>query len=146
MKSGHENSTACHILLPLSHQELLEVEIEFTNAAGDPRRLIINGFDLEEIPHLESSQYVKGVYASLGFGAPFVQAYRGLEKSPPDESPFFSVWLDGETRVINYRQDIGLNGLALDRDIQDETRLHIYLLSYERITLVGHYVVDLKDF
>ena len=51
--------------------------------------------------------------------------------------------LDGENRVIDYRKDIGLNGLILHRDALNEALLHVYILSYERITLVGHYVIDL---
>ena len=46
---------------------------------------------------------------------------------------------------MNYRQDIGLNGLVMHRDLADPNVLHLYPMSYERITLVGHYVVDLRD-
>ena len=63
----------------------------------------------------------------------------------PDENPLFSVWLDTNNRVIDYRQDIGLNGMVLHRDINDIAKLHLYIMSYERITLIGHYVLDLTD-
>ncbi|MDJ0704672.1 MAG: hypothetical protein QNJ46_15420 [Leptolyngbyaceae cyanobacterium MO_188.B28] len=136
-------ATVRQISSPLSNQDLREVEIEFANTDGETRKFIISGFDLEQIPQLESSQYADGVYMPLGFAPPFTQDYADLVQHPPDQSPFFSVWLTDDNRVIDYRKDIGVNGVVLHRDAQDDTLLHVYIMSYERITLVGHYVIDL---
>ena len=43
---------------------------------------------------------------------------------------------------MDYRGDVGINGLVLHRDVDDPNLVHLYLMSYERIVLVGHYVVD----
>ncbi|MEM9152374.1 MAG: hypothetical protein AAGB19_18220, partial [Cyanobacteria bacterium P01_F01_bin.3] len=83
------------------------------------------------------------VYMPLGYGTPFTQSYQDLENAPPSQSPVFSVLLDGDDKVIDYRKDIGINGLVMHRDVEDENLLHLYLMSYERITLIGHYVIDL---
>lgn len=140
-----ESSTARQIVSPLASQELLEIEIEFANVDGEQRKFIVSGLDLAQIPQLDSSNYAEGIYMPLGFGTPFTQNYSDLVQNPPSESPYFSVWLDSENRVINYRQDIGVNGVVLHRDIHDETLLHVYIMAYERITLVGHYMIDLSD-
>ena len=103
----------------------------------------MSGIDWSEVPRLDSADYADGIYMPLGFGTPFTQSYDELKENPPALSPFFSVLLDGQNKVINYRQDIGINGLVMHRDINDENLLHLYLMSYERITLIGHYVVDM---
>ena len=140
-----KGATVRRISSPLSNQELREVELEFANTDGETRKFVISGFDLKQIPQLDNSDYSNGVYMPLGFAPPFTQNYSELVQNPPDQNPFFSVWLTSDSRVIDYRQDIGVNGLVLHRDAYDEALLHIYLLSYERITLVGHYAIDLHS-
>ncbi len=122
---------------------LREVEINFESEDGELRKLIVSGIDWDQVPKLESADYSDGVYMPLGFGTPFTQNYSDLVENPPASSPFFSVLLDEDDRVIDYRKDIGVNGLVMHRDLDDENLLHVYLMSYERITLIGHYVVDL---
>ncbi|MEM6598001.1 MAG: hypothetical protein AAF635_07510 [Cyanobacteria bacterium P01_C01_bin.69] len=124
-------------------QALVEVELDFESEAGELRRLVVSGIDWAQVPQLESVDYSDGVYMPLGFGTPFTQSYGDLQETPPAQSPFFSVFLDADNRVIDYRQDIGVNGLVMHRDVDDPDLLHLYLMSYERITLIGHYVVDL---
>lgn len=128
---------------PLADRSLVEVQVDFSSEAGELRQLIVSGIDWEKVPTLDSADYSDGIYMPLGFGTPFTQSYSDLKENPPALSPFFSVLLDGENQVINYRQDIGINGLVMHRDIDNPDLLHLYLMSYERITLVGHYVIDL---
>ncbi|MEL6353225.1 MAG: hypothetical protein AAFR58_15945 [Cyanobacteria bacterium J06627_28] len=132
------------IASPLSEQPLTEVEIDFENKEGALRKLIVSGIDLEQVPQLDSADYAEGVYMPLGFGTPFTQSYEDLKANPPAQSPFFSVVLNSNNEVIDYRKDIGINGLVMHRDLNNPNLLHVYPMSYERITLVGHYVVDLN--
>lgn len=130
---------------PLKAQSLVEVQLDFANTEGEQRKFVIGGIDLDQVPQLEKEDYSDGVYMPLGFGTPFTQNYADLEANRPEESPFFSVFLDSENQVIDYRQDIGVNGLVMHRDASDDNVLHVYPLSYERMTLIGHYVVDLSE-
>ncbi|MEM9808232.1 MAG: hypothetical protein AAF959_23440 [Cyanobacteria bacterium P01_D01_bin.56] len=136
-------ATARQVVSPLDQKPLKEIQLNFANTDGELRQLIVSGIDLEQVPQLQPQDYSDGIYMPLGFGTPFTQNYSELQKNRPDESSFFAVLLNGENEIIDYRQDIGLNGLVMHRDNNDENLLHIYLMSYERITLVSHYSVDL---
>ncbi|MEM9220161.1 MAG: hypothetical protein AAGD25_38270 [Cyanobacteria bacterium P01_F01_bin.150] len=133
------------ILSPLTDSELLELQINFENANGEQRQLVVSGIDLEDVPALANQDYSDGVYMPLGFGTPFTQSYQALHENPPHKQPFFSVLLDRHGQVINYRKAIGINGLVLHRDIDNSQHLHLYLMSYERIQLISHYVIDLAS-
>ncbi|MEM6252374.1 MAG: hypothetical protein AAF821_05575 [Cyanobacteria bacterium P01_D01_bin.156] len=138
-------ATARQIVSPLAEKSLTEVQLNFANAEGELRQFVVSGIDLAQVPQLQPQDYSDGVYMPLGFGTPFTQDYSELEQNRPDESPFFAVLLDSKNQVIDYRKDIGINGLVMHRDNQNQNLLHIYLMSYERITLIGHYTVDLSD-
>ena len=80
----------------------------------------------------------------MGIGVPpFVQSYDELMKNPPDKGPYFCVLLDGAGRWINHH-DVAVDGPVMHRDEKDPDLLHVYLLSYERHTLIGHYVVSTR--
>ncbi|NJL36826.1 MAG: hypothetical protein HC899_08715 [Leptolyngbyaceae cyanobacterium SM1_4_3] len=128
----------------LSDEPLQEIELTFQNEAGEDRTLVVSGLKLEDLPQLATNEYYKGLYRPLGFGTPFTQDYEELKQNPPSESPLFSFVLDEEGRLMNYRKEIGINGVVMYRDIDRPERIHIHPLSYERIMLVGHYVVDLN--
>ncbi len=129
--------------LSTATESLIEVEIDFENNARARRKLIVSGIDWQQVPKLQIANYSDGIYMPLGFGTPFTQDYAELEANPPAFNPFFSVLLDEANQVIDYRKDIGINGLVMHRDMIDDNLLHVYPMSYERITLIGHYVVDL---
>lgn len=128
-----------------SAESLVELELTFKNEAGQMRRWIISGVDVKSLPQLSPQDYSDGFYRPLGFGPTFTQDYESLKQMPPSEDPYFSVILDEDGKVINYRQDIGLNGLVMHRSLSNPDMLHLYPMSYERITLVGHYTIDLRD-
>ncbi|MDB9526348.1 hypothetical protein PN498_10150 [Oscillatoria sp. CS-180] len=137
-----DHAIARKIESPLSDKELTEIELVMLNNEGVPRRLIVSGIDLEQVPQLPIENYSDGVYRPMGFGTPFTQDYEELKQQPPESVPFFSVLLDENDKIINYRMDVGINGLVLHRDEADPSVLHLYLMAYERILLVGHYVID----
>ena len=133
------------IVSPLSAEPLTEVEIVFKGDRNEHRKLVISGIDVENVPQLSVENYSDGLYMPLGFGTPFTQDYEALVENPPAQSPFFSVVLDQNNRVVDYRRGIGINGLVMHRDADDAGLLHIYVMSYERITLVGHYTMRIDS-
>ncbi|NEO82939.1 MAG: hypothetical protein F6J87_01570 [Spirulina sp. SIO3F2] len=130
---------------PLASQPLTEVELTFTSTVGNTRRLVVSGIDLVALPQLDPEDYSQGLYMPLGFGTPFTQDYAELKAQPPQMSPFFTVLLDGENRLLHYRKQVGINGIVLHRDAHNPHILHLYPMSYERITLAGHYTLDLTQ-
>ncbi|MEM8614820.1 MAG: hypothetical protein AAGF93_22625 [Cyanobacteria bacterium P01_H01_bin.105] len=139
-----DQAIAREIESPLASTPLKEVELVFDGSQGT-RKLILTGLDMEAIPQLAAEDYSDGIYMPLGFGTPFTQDYEELKLTNPAEHPFMSMVVDDNNRIVNYRGDIGLNGIVLHRDETNPDLLHVYPMSYERITLVGHYTVDLAE-
>ncbi|MGK7908860.1 MAG: hypothetical protein AB4040_16750 [Synechococcus sp.] len=137
------SSTVRTISTPLSDKPLTEIELEFLSDDNQLRFLVVSGIDLDSVPQLSVNDYSEGLYRPLGFGVPFTQNYADLEQMRPEEDPFFSVLLDEQGTVMDYRGDVGINGLVMHRDESNPNRIHLYLMSYERIVLVGHYTIDL---
>jgi hypothetical protein len=129
---------------PASNRPLLEIELVFTNGrTGEPSRFIVSGIDPQSLPELNISDYSTALYTPMGIGVPTVfQSYDELEKNPPERSPYFSVMLDGRDRWINHHE-VAIDGPVLHLDKVNPHVLHLYLLSYERHTLIAHYVVSL---
>jgi hypothetical protein len=78
----------------------------------------------------------------MGIGVPpFFQSYDALRQHPPYQSPYVSVLLDGDDQWIDHHA-FAIDGVVMHRDATDPTVLHVYLLSYERHSLIGHFVVS----
>ena len=127
---------------PASAKPLSELELVFSSTKRAGRvRFLVSGFDLEALPRLPASDYAKGLYMPMGIGVPpFYQSYADLEKNPPQESAYASLLLDEKDRWIDHHS-FAIDGPVMHRDEKDAGLLHVYLLSYERHTLIAHVVV-----
>jgi uncharacterized membrane protein YdjX (TVP38/TMEM64 family) len=129
------------VVSPATATPLHELELVFTGTRGQPCRLVVSGLDLGALPQLPVEKYPEGLYMPMGIGVPpFVQSYEDLRQHPPDQSPYFSVLLDGEGRWLNHHE-VAVDGPVIHRDARDPSLLHVYLLSYERETLIAHITV-----
>jgi hypothetical protein len=129
------------VVSPATGRPLSELELVFRDRLGGVSRFLVSGFDLKALPQLPAADYARGLYMPMGIGVPpFFQGYDELEKAPPDRSPYFGVLLDDAGRWVNHHE-VAVDGPVLHRDAADPRLLHVYLLSYERHTLVGHFVV-----
>ncbi len=118
--------------------ELDEVELTFEGG----NRLLVSGISLHDLLRLREEDYPRGLYMPMGIAVPPVyQTYDDLVANPPQESPYFSVFLDDKGRWINHHQT-GVDGVVMHRD-RTSSEVHLYLLSYERHTLLGHYTFQL---
>lgn len=126
---------------------------EVLRQAGVKERLrfIISGFTLDpentgeplDVAKLPTHKYNQGFYRPMGIGVPpFYQDYTKLKDNPPQKEPYFSVLLDQNDRWIDHHV-FGIDGPVMHRDEQDPTLLHLYMLSYERHTLIGHWTLKL---
>jgi hypothetical protein len=121
-----------------------EIELVFTDTNnGEQNKLFISGVNLKNLPQLPVEEYPKGLYMPMGIGIPpFYQSYEELTKNHPDVSPFFSVLLDSQQRWIDHHR-LAVDGSVMHLDRDNLNLLHIYLLSYERNTLVAHFLLNL---
>ncbi len=132
------------ITSPASPTPLHEIELQFEcSHAPSVCRFFVSGLDVTSIPQLPIADYSNGLYMPMGIGIPpFSQSYADLLKRPPAQSPFFSLLLEADNRWIDHHA-LGIDGPVLHRDPDNPQRLHLYLLSYERHSLIGHFVIDL---
>ncbi len=126
-------------------QNLQEIELLLRDTkTGEQNRLFISGINIQNLPKLPVEEYNKGLYMPMGIGIPpFYQSYEELTKSPPDESPFFSFLLDSKDRWIDHHH-LAVDGSVMHLDQDNPNLLHLYLLSYERNTLIAHFLLYVK--
>ena len=118
-----------------------ELELQFVSREGTVSRLFVSGFRWDDLPQLAVADYAKGMYLPMGIGVPpFFQTEVALVANPPHQSAYFSVLLDPDDRWIDHHKT-AIDGPVLHRDIADSNTLHLYLLSYERHSLVRHVTV-----
>ena len=104
-------------------------------------RIIIGGVDLNSVPVLPMRNYSKGFYMPMGISVPpFHQKYQELLNDPPRCSPYYSFILDEDDRWIDHHK-AAIDGPVIHRDEDNLDFIHVYLLSYERHSLVGHYMI-----
>lgn len=134
------------IVSPATDVPLHELEMVFHGPEREGAlRLFISGVDFSTLPQLPADQYSKGMYMPMGIGVPpFFQSYEQLLANPPDKSPYMSVLLDENMGWIDHHT-LAIDGPVLHRDANDPNLLHVYLLSYERHSLIAHLVVPISD-
>jgi hypothetical protein len=122
--------------------ELFEIELTFQDGrAGEATRLIFGGLDLRGLPVTTPEQYERGWQAPMGIGNPsFFESYEDLLAHPPLQRPFYAFHLDAQDRWIDHHA-VGVDGPLLHWDADDPSRLHLYLLAYERHALLNHFVL-----
>ena len=124
-------------------ETLHELELTFKTVDGEPQRLLIGGVDFNSLPVLNVGDYPKGFYMPMGIGVPpFYQTYTDLVANPPAENPYYSLLVDAADRWIDHHT-VALDGPVMHRDAADPGLIHLYLLSYERHTLVAHFTIRL---
>jgi hypothetical protein len=133
------------VISPATSQPLQELELVFASSQTPGKcRFLVSGVDLKSLPQLPPRGYGKGLYMPMGIGVPpFHETYQELEARPPQNSPYFSLLLDERDRWIDHHK-FGIDGPVMHRDESDPNLLHVYLLSYERHSLIAHLVVTLK--
>jgi hypothetical protein len=142
-----EHAILRQIVSPATDKPLHELELVFTSRTeAGKRRFFVSGFDLHALPQLPMRDYPKGLYMPMGIGVPpFFQSYEEVRQHPPYQSPYVSVLLDADDKWIDHHT-FGIDGPVMHRDDQDPDVLHVYLLSYERHSLVGHFLVSTQPF
>ena len=130
------------IVSPAGPEPLQELELVFEGKGGGKCRFLVSGFDLAALPELSVRDYPKGLYMPMGIATPpFFQSYEQLRRHPPERGPYFSLTLDTDDRWINHHE-VAIDGPVLHRDAHNANVLHVYLLSYERHSLICHVRIE----
>ena len=131
---------------PASDETLDELEFTFANRENSAKlRFLVSGFKIDKLPQVPMAEYPKGLYMPMGIGVPpFYQDYSALQQHPPDQSPYFSVLLDEQDCWVDHHH-FAIDGPVMHRDADNPGKLHFYLLSYERHSLIGHWIVSLPS-
>jgi hypothetical protein len=142
--AGVESAVVRKIKSPATQKELDELEVTFRSSkTGELQRFIISGFDIDSLPQLPERLYPEGLYMPMGISVPpFYQKYQDLKNEPPEKQPYFSLLLDEKGEWINHHE-VAIDGPVLHRDVIDPYMIHFYILSYERQSLVGHFIIKL---
>lgn len=148
---AHPRETQLHYLAELtgvivrrvklieSVHHLFEIELDFRSSkTGNVTRLVLGGLDWAAIPVAPPDLYDRGWQMPLGIGNPsFFESYDEVVANPPIQRPFYGFHLDAQNRWLDHHA-IGVDGPLLHWDADDPSLLHLYLLSYERHTLLNH--------
>jgi hypothetical protein len=130
------------IVSPAGPEPLHELELVFEGKGGGKCRFLVSGFSLAALPQLPVKEYPKGLYMPMGIGTPpFFQSYEDLRRNPPGRGPYFSFTLDADDRWINHHE-LAIDGPVMHRDADNPEVLHVYLLSYERHSLISHFRIE----
>ncbi len=135
-------ATLRRVRMPAHPKPLYELDLAFKDGRNrETTRLIFGGLDLRSLPVTSPNHYVRGWQAPLGIGNPsFFEFYEEVLANPPLQRPFYGFHLDAEGRWIDHHA-VGVDGPLLHWDADDPSRLHVYLLAYERHALLNHFVI-----
>ncbi|WP_447974479.1 hypothetical protein [Nitrospira sp. Kam-Ns4a] len=135
-------ATLRQVRTPAGPDPLFELELAFRHSrTAEPTRLIVGGLDLRSLPVVSPEEAWRGWQAPLGIGNPgFFESYEEVLAKPPLRRPFYGVHLDAQDRWIDHHA-VGVDGPLLHRDAHDPSKVHLYLLSYERHALLNHFIL-----
>ena len=133
------NKTEC----PSNNERLKEIVFSFFDRDNERQtKLIIGGLDFDQFPKLSVEQANKGWKNSMGFGNhPFYEDYKEHLSWKLSEACYYGYLTNDKDEWLNSHH-IGIDGPMIHWDDKIENRLHVWLLSFERHALVGHYVID----
>ncbi len=123
-----------------------EIHLEFLHKNNSQTtQLIIGGIRFDDIPKLSPKNANKGWKSSMGIGNhTFYESYSQHLNTPSTESSYYALLLDANNKWLDSHK-IGIDGPLLHFDDQQPNQLHLWLLSFERHALVGHYSIDFLE-
>lgn len=130
----------------INGEQFHEMVLHFTDIQGTRKtRFVLGGIDLHALPHLTKEEANAGWKSSMGIGNhPFYEDQVAHEKHNARTSPYYCFLMDAEDRWLDSHA-VGIDGPLLHWDAAEPNTLHLWLLSFERHALVGHYVTTFDE-
>lgn len=124
---------------------LLEFELGFSDADGRHTTFVLGGIDPARIPVQPLESAHKGWQMPMGIANhSFYESYEEAMERSSLINPWYAYLTDGEGKWID-SHDVGIDGPLMHRDAQDPSILHLWILSFERHALVGHYLLNTAE-
>ncbi len=132
-KSKNHNHSGCFELTVLFNDTIKKREMS----------LIVGGLRKDKIPTLSISEVNKGFQMPMGISNhSFYEKSDKMTATPSNENPYYSFLINGNNNWIDSHK-VGIDGPLLHFD--NEGKLHLWILSFERHAFVGHYIIDLEE-
>jgi hypothetical protein len=130
-------SKTVHNHCPKQSHELL---LEFEDASGERKtKLVFGGLFFENFPKLSALEAHKGWKTSMGFSNhTFYETLTEHEAWYSNTNPYYGYLADQDNHWLD-SHEIGIDGPIFYWDKDVPNLLHLWLLSFERHALVGHY-------
>lgn len=127
---------------PTSEKPLTEIRLQFEHKATKERTfLTIGGIDLDQFPVLAESEANQGWKNSMGIGNhTFYESYQENISHHAQTSAYYAMLTDTDGNWLDSHQ-IGIDGPLFHFTDEGRKNLHLWLLSFERHALVGHYSI-----
>ena len=129
----------------INSDTLYELSFSFSDSEHKRRTvLLIGGVDISEFPILPEADANNGWKSSMGIGNhSFYEDYETHERIHADSNPYYALLMDDEGKWLD-SHTVGIDGPIFHFSDDDKNELHLWLLSFERHALVGHYKINLK--
>ena len=123
---------------------LYEIKLHFTDKDTQRKtKLVIGGLDFNAFTVLDPDYANSAWKSSMGIGNhPFYETYEEHEQLKCNNNPYYALLLDGENKFLD-SHTVGIDGPIFHFEKGKENILHLWLLSFERHALVGHYTIML---
>ena len=125
---------------------VFELSLKYDHRRKDTvTRLIFGGLRAEAIPQLPVDQHHKGWKNSMGIANhTFYKSYDKTLESASENNPYFGMFTTKDYQWLDSHK-IGVDGPVLHWDEDDPNLLHVWLLSFERHAMVGHYTIEIPE-
>jgi len=125
---------------------LYEIKLHFTDKDSKRKtKLVIGGLDFNAFPVLDPDYANSAWKSSMGIGNhPFYETYEEHEQLKCNNNPYYALLLDEENKFLD-SHTVGIDGPIFHFEKGNENILHLWLLSFERHALVGHYTISLPS-
>ena len=121
-----------------------ELRFEFARKSGEITQFVFGGIKFDDLPILSSEEANSGSQFSMGIGNhPFYEDCVTHDELCSKNNPYFGVLMDANDNWLDSHK-VGIDGPLLHVDSENPNLIHVWLLSFERHALVGHYVIDLS--
>jgi len=138
------NIIALDVKSRINGDTLQELQLTFTDSTGTREtRLIIGGINFAAFPSLPTAEANNGWKAPMGFSShTFYETYSEHEKCRTSQNPYYAYFCDADGNWLDSHK-IGVDGPLVHFSYPDRKDLNLWLLSFERHALVGHYDIHL---
>jgi hypothetical protein len=121
-------------------------EIQFfysDRAKTTATQYVIGGLELDKLPILNAENLHKGWQRPMGISNhSFYNDYDHFIANSSAENAYFSFLLNEKGEWID-SHEVGIDGILLYRDESDVSKIHAFILAFERHSFVGHTVFDM---